>query len=150
MAVNYGIAPPDMSSLVGQFRANYGDMTWVELTPVEPGFGDYEELSDAEIEGFLIQGRDSVSRSIGFLYLAMAGKAAFDAKSYKNYDDALDKRSVARELRETARFWFDRADDEDLADGVGDIFEIYGHDDGGAIPEMTMPIYGRHYTWGEV
>lgn len=142
---NKGIAPPDMTSGVGKFRALYGDLSYKPLVPDEPGYGDYAELSDAEIEAFIDQGAGSVAQGIGWLYLAMAGRAASESKSIKDQDLAIDTTKRAGDLRALAQFWFDR---DDVVEG-GDYFDVVTiGGDAEFIPEGTMPIYGRRYTMG--
>lgn len=146
---NPGAYPLDPDTLVGRFRLNYGDSKSTPFDPERPGEQNYGELSDEEIEGFLMAGGDSVSRGIGFLYLAMSGQAAKEAKSVGDYDLKLDTRARAEELRETAQMWFDRADAEDAAAGDDDIFELFGFERE-FVPEGTLPVYGRRYVWDEV
>lgn len=107
---NPGVYPLDASTDVGQFRLVYGDTQSTAYDPVEAGFQNYDELSDAEIEMFLDQGGDSVNRAIGFYYLRLAGDAAKESKSVADYDLRLDLTKRAADLRETAKFYFDQAD----------------------------------------
>jgi hypothetical protein len=112
---NVGVYPLDPDTLVGQFRLAYGDTESVPLDPVQPGYQDYTELSDAEIEMFLAQGSNSINRAIGFYYLRMSGEAAKRSKSAKDYDLSLDLTKRAADLRETALFYFGQADASDAA-----------------------------------
>lgn len=146
---NPGAYPLDPESSVGQFRILYGDMDSVPYDPVEPGFQNYEELSDAEIVGYLALGNDSPSRGIGFYYLRLSGDAAKRSKSVKDYDLQVDLSKRAADLRATAQMWFDTADADDNL-SLEDAFEIVptGLRNGGFIPEGTEPIWGRQYTWG--
>lgn len=148
---NPGQWPIDGATPVGQFRYTYGDILSTPYDPVEPGFQNFEELGDAEIEAFLSQGGDSVSRGIAYLYLAMAGQAAKESRSIKDYDLSVDLTKRAADLRAIAQAWFDRADDDDIATAE-DAFEIVptGNSCGGVIPEASPPMYGRKYTWGRI
>lgn len=119
---NSGVYPLDPSTPVGQFRLTYGDTESVPFDPVIPGFQDYTELSDAEIEVFLAQGGGSVTRAIGRYYMRLSGDAAKRSKSVKDYDLSLDLSKRAGDLRETARMYFDEADAEDA--GSEDAFVI--------------------------
>jgi hypothetical protein len=121
---NLGIAPPDYSSLVGEFRLMYGDITYAPLDPDEPGFGNYEKLSDAEIEMLLASSSDSVSRSIAMQYYRLAGEAAKQSKVVKDYDLQVDLTKRSDALLEVAKVWEAKADSEDDAAGLTDIFEI--------------------------
>lgn len=122
---NPGVAPDDPMTPVGLFRVLYGDTESTPYDPVEPGYENYEELSDAEIEGFIAQGGDSVPRGIGYLYLAMAGQAAKESRSVKDYDLTVDLTKRAADLRAIAQIWFDQADDDDNTAGTNDIFEVF-------------------------
>ena len=150
--MNKGIAPPELDTPVGQFRALVGDVTSVPLTPPDPGFGEYEKFSDVEIEGYLAQGEGSISRAVGFSYLYLAGQAAMESTSVKDYDLSVDLTKRAGDLRATAQMWFDRADKED-SDASDEGFSIVptGRRGGGFIPEGALPIWGREYMisrWG--
>lgn len=150
-AGNPGIAPLDPTSDTGRFRLVYGDITSEAYDPVEPGYENYEELSDAEIEGYLAAGGNSVNRAIGYYYLRLSSDAAKASKSIKDYDLALDTTKRAADLRATAALWFERADDDDASDGGSDIFEVFDTNGaGGWIAEGTIPVYGRRYTWDRI
>lgn len=142
---NKGIAPADITSPVGRFRVLYGDLGYVPLVPAETGYGDYAELSDAEIEGFIAQGAGSVPQAIGWLYLAMAGKAAQESRNIKDQDLAVNTEKRASELRIVAQMWFDRASAEE--DEYFDIVPVGGNSPG-FVAEGTVPIWGRQYTIG--
>lgn len=148
---NPGEFPLDPATQVGQFRLIYGDTESEPYTPVEPGYQNYTELADAEIEAFLAQGGDSITRSIGYLYLAMAGKAAKESITIKDHDLSVDLTKRADSLRAMAQFWFDNADNDDLI-SAEEAFDIVptGNRCGDVIPELTIPIYGRKYTVGRV
>ena len=118
---NSGVAPYDPATLVGKVRVLTGDVTYG--TP-SGGFADYELFSDDEIEAFLVAGEDNVLRASGFAYLALAGRAAVDAKSVKDYDLSVDLRSRADKLQAQANEYFTQADEKDKRDGVSDVFEL--------------------------
>lgn len=122
---NPGVYPLDPLTPVGEFRLLYGDTESVPYDPVEPGYQNYEELSDEEIERFLEQGDGSVPRGIGYLYLAMAGQAAKESRTIKDYDLSVDLTKRAADLRAIAQMWFDRGDDDDNNSGLNDIFEVF-------------------------
>lgn len=146
---NPGAWPLDPDTPVGHFRLVFGDTESTPYDPVEPGYQNYEELSDAEIESFLVQGGDSTNRAIGFYYLSLAGAAAKASRSVADYDLKLDTTKRAADLREVARWWFDLADGDDTATAE-EAFEIVptGTSGGDFIPELAPPIWGRQYTWG--
>lgn len=118
---NSGVAPYDPSTDVGKVRVLTGDVTYGAITG---GMADYELFSDAEIEAFLVAGEDNVLRASGFAYMALAGLAAVDAKSVKDYDLSVDLRSRADKLLAQANGFFDQADAKDVRDGVQDVFEL--------------------------
>lgn len=142
-----GAYPLDPATPVGTFRLVYGDTESTPYDPVEPGFQNYGELSDAEIQAFIAQGGDSTNRAIGFYYIALAGKAAIESKSVSDYDIKIDTTKRAADLRAIAQWWFDLADNDD-ATSAEEAFEIVPVGQrGDFIPEGTIPIYGRRYSW---
>lgn len=146
-----GIAPPDPSTPIGSIRYLIGDYEWVELDPPVEGVGEYAAFSDEELEALLTSSDGSESRAVGYAFLKLAGKSAAQAISWASDDLRLNLEKVPSELRAIAKMWFEQADEEDIASGEADIFEIFptvGHHT--AIPEATIPIYGRMYTWGRV
>ena len=132
---NRGIAPLDPDSLVGEFRLAYGDTDYIDLDPPEAGYGDYAELSDAEIEMFLSLGNDSVARAIGVYMGRLATDAAKQSKLVKDYDLTVDLTKRANDFREQAQWWFDLADSQDDAAGTSDIFEPFG------VPGFDLPVW---------
>jgi hypothetical protein len=130
---NSGVAPYDPSTLVGKVRILTGDVTYGAIVG---GLADYVLFSDEEIEAFLVAGEDNTLRAAGFAYMALAGVAAIDAKSVKDYDLSIDLRSRADKLREQAIAYFKQADEKDVRDGVSDVFEL------------TRT--GRDYTYAEL
>lgn len=146
---NTGLYPIDYASPVGQVRALLGDVDPEPFDPPAPGERNYTMFSDQEIEGFLSAGRGSVYRATGFAYMSLAGRAALEAKSIKDYDLAVDTTKRADDLRDVAQMWFDQADAEDSATGEAEWFDIVptgaDHD---FVAEGTSPVYGRQYTWG--
>lgn len=144
---NPGAYPLDPGTDVGRFRLVYGDTDSTPYSPVEPGFQNYEELSDDEIEAFLSQGSNSINRAIGYYYISLAGAAAKQSRSIKDYDLSVDVSKRAADLRAIAQWWFDLADNDD-ATSAEEAFEIVPiGDQGDFIPEGTIPIYGRSYIW---
>lgn len=121
---NIGIYPFDPSSDVGKFRVLFGDTVSVPLDPVVPGYQDYTNYSDAEIETYLATGGDSINRAVGFAYLQAAGAAALESKSVKDYDLAVDLTKRAEDLRKMAQFYFDIADEEDATAGLLEEFIV--------------------------
>lgn len=123
--VNRGLAPFDPASAVGQFRVLYGDVNYVPLDPAEPGYGNYTELSDLEIEGLLASAGGSTYRAIGNYYAALAGNAAKASSSIRDYDLQVDTTKRATDLLNLAKYWWGLADDEDTTAGGSDIFEVF-------------------------
>jgi len=134
--VNLGIAPPQPGTDVGKFRVLYGDTSYVALDPPVSGLGDYVELSDDEITLFLEQAVNSVPGAIGWYYLRLSGDAAKVSMSTADYDLKLDSTKRSGDLRAMADFWFDRAAEEDIALGGGDIFEVVGPPLGNRYPSF--------------
>ena len=129
---NKGIAPLQPTTDVGQFRLLIGDTSYSDLCPAQPGFGDYGMFSDDEISLFLAQG-ESPEEAAYLGYLQLAGAAAMEAKSVKDFDLSIDLTKRASELRAIAQMWRDRAD----ALGA-DIFEVFDLSDRGCVkPELA-------------
>lgn len=149
---NPGEFPLDPTSDVGKFRLTFGDTQSEAYSPVESGFQNYTYFSDAEIGVFLVAGDDSIPRGVGYAYLQLAGAAAMDSESVKDYDLAVDTTKRSGDLRAIAQYWFDRADTE--ADLSGDAFDIVPMGDGcDLIPELSQGEWGRRYVpyfgrWG--
>lgn len=146
---NPGEFPVILESKVGQFRALTGDLNSTPYDPAYPGFQNFVKFSDAEIEGYLAQGGDSVARAIGYSYLYLAGQAAMESAAIKDYDLQIDKTKRAADLTAIAKLWFGQADGEEITAGE-EAFEIVptGTSSGQFIPELSIPIYGRKYTMG--
>lgn len=146
---NPGEFPLDPTSNVGKFRLVYGDTQSVPYSPVEPGFQNYTELSDAEIEAYISVSSDSINRAIGYYYLSLSGAAAKTSKSVADYDLKIDTTKRAADLRAIAQWWFDQADNDDVI-AAEEGFEIVptGTSGGDFIPELTLPVWGRQYTIG--
>lgn len=146
---NPGEYPLNIESPVGHFRTVYGDIYSEPYDPVVPDIQNYKELSDGEIEGFLAQSSGgSVPRAIGLYVLSLSSRAALEAKAVKDYDLQIDTTKRAADLRASAQLWFDRADADDIAEGFGDIFEIYGPE-GCFTPEGSPAMLGRRYIWDQ-
>lgn len=141
MAENRGIAPPDMTSEVGKFRALAGDVEYMEYEPPQVGFGMYQKFSDTEIEGFLAVADGSPEGGLYFAFMQLAGDAAISAKSVRDFDLQVSTEKRATELRLIAQMWKDRWDA-----ATGDIFEIFdigGVSGCGCVPELAARPFCR-------
>lgn len=116
MPENVGVAPFDATSEVGQFRVLVGDTVYVVT---DPGFGSYKLFGDDEIEVFLAQG-GSVFAAVSLAYFQMAGAAALEAKSVRDFDLQVDLTKRSAELRAMASEWKSRADGD-----VAEFFELF-------------------------
>lgn len=134
MAVNRGVAPPDLETEVGKFRALTGDMEYSELDPPEAGFGSYEKFGDDEIKGFLLVADNSLNGAAYYAFLQLATSAAMTSKSVKDLDLQIDTTKRAGDLRAIAQMWLGRWDEESA-----DIFEVFdvGGSGCGCIPELS-------------
>lgn len=118
MAINKGVAPPDMTSEVGKFRALIGDMTYTELVPPVPGYGDYELFSDDEIEVFLASS-ETPEGAAYLAYMQLSGQAAIESRTVKDFDLQVDLTKRATDLRLIAAMWADKD-----AAATSDVFEL--------------------------
>lgn len=140
---NDGVVPVDPTTDVGKFRVLVGDTTAEKYAPDEPGRGNYAMFSDVEIEGFVALAEGSISRAIGNAYLTLAGRAALESKSVKDFDLTIDVTKRPDSLRQIAYEWFARADKEDAAET--DAFYIAPTGDVcDPLPEGMMPRWGRY------
>lgn len=137
---NKGIAPYDPTTPVGQFRVGFGDTHWVELNPPEPGFGDYDSFSDAEIEAFISLAGGSVPRAIALAYTQMAAAWNKEGVSIRTDDLAYDSSKSVGSWLSLADYWNNIADNE-----ANDYFKIIP-DGCDFIPEGTPAEWGRRYS----
>lgn len=139
MAINRGIAPPDITTEVGKFRALVGDLSYTELDPPEAGFGNYSLFSDDEIKVFL-DTSTSKEGAAALAYTQLAGAAAIESKNVKDYDLQVDLTKRATDLRLIAAMWQDKADA-----ATADIFELFDVNirDGDCTPELAAPVVRR-------
>ena len=120
MAENRGIAPPDMTTPVGQVRALLGDVEYTPYDPSQSGYGMYKMMSDTEIEGFLATSDQSPEGAMYYAYLQMAGAAARESKVVKDFDLQVDLSKRATDLRIIAEMWLDKWNA-----ASADIFEVF-------------------------
>lgn len=145
---NKGIAPFDPETEVGQFRVRAGDTLYTPIAG-EPGYGTYEKWGDDEILAFLAVA-SSPTWAIYEAYIQLATAAAIESASIKDYDLQVDTTKRAEQLRLIAGLWKDRATEEDATSGNADFFDVFSTvGEGDFIPEGTIPIYGRQYTWAK-
>lgn len=141
MTINKGVAPPDISTEVGKFRALVGDLSYTELTPPVPGFGDYTLFSDFEIEVFLASS-GSLEGAAALAYTQLAGSAALESKTVKDFDLSVDLSKKATDLRLIAAMWQDKA-----AAASADVFELFDVNirDEDCTPELAAPVVRRGF-----
>lgn len=108
-----GVAPPDFTDVVGQFRLLVGD---TNATSVAAGQGTYALFSDEEINGYLLL-ESNLYRAVAMGLTSLGNQAANEAESIKDYDLAVDRRARAEEFREQAKAMLERAQ---IADMDGD------------------------------
>jgi hypothetical protein len=108
--VNRGVAPADLSTAVGQLRSIIGDVTYIELSPPEAGFGDYTNFADGQLESFLDLGNDNLAYGVGYAYTTLAAQFAADAIKVTTDDEAIDLTARAEAMRKIANDWFNRGD----------------------------------------
>ncbi len=104
--VNRGIAPPDPTTDVGRMREILGDTSWVELNPPEPGYGDYENFSDAELQALLDLADGSLFLAVAFAFAKLAAASTGESLSFQSDDLKVDLSKRTGGLWDTVRFWF--------------------------------------------
>ena len=141
MAINKGVAPPDISTEVGKFRALVGDLSYTELDPPVSGFGNYALFSDAEIEVFLDLG-DSQEMAAYYAFMQLAASAARTSTSVSDFDLKIDTTKTPVELRMIAQAWKDKADA-----ASADVFELFDVNirDEDCTPELAAPVVRRGF-----
>lgn len=122
---NRGVAPVDTTTNIGKMRVKIRDVTYVALDPVEAGYGDYTNYSDDELQVFLDDGGDSLTRALGYYYLDLAALASLEAITIADHDLKINQVDRAKSLREVALAYFTQADDEDGLSGTADIFDSF-------------------------
>lgn len=144
---NDGASPLDPQSEVGKFRVLIGDTDAEEYDPPQSGRGNYAVFSDVEIEGFIAVAGGDIYRAIGNGYLTLAGQAAIESKSVRDFDLTVDLTKRAADLRLIAFQWFERADKEQAsAEDAFEIADLAGSCD--TIPEGIPTRWGRYAVWG--
>lgn len=125
---NKGASPIDKSTLVGQVRLNVGDTASVPLDPAQPGFADYANFSDDELESLLISSGDNVIRATAWAYgklATLAAAAPGGSVTIKTNDlGYTSKREEA--LLKLADWWSAQADNAD-AEASDDLLEIVAY-----------------------
>lgn len=121
MAINRGVAPPNYSTEVGQFRLLAGDTSYVALVPPEAGFGNYTRWSDDEITGFIAANPTNLNYAVAAAYFALAAQAALTGQSIKDADLAIDTRNRAADLTAIANYYVGKGDEET---GGAEFFDV--------------------------
>lgn len=134
MNENRGVAPPDMTTAVGQTRALLGDVEYTEYDPPQTGFGMYGKMSDDEIEGFLARSDNSPEGAMYFVYLQIAGDSAFASKIVKDFDLQVDTSKRSGEFLAIADRW-----KAQWGSATADIFEVFdiGRSGCSCVPELA-------------
>lgn len=144
---NKGVAPPDYSTPVGQFRALIGDTEWHELVPAEEGFGDYAFYGDDAIEGLLAV-YPNIKRAAAQALRTIAASQALLLKKWSTDDLSVDGAAIAEALRKLAAGLDEQADNED---SNVDIFELIPLATQPKIhPELAPFVFGRKYGIAEI
>lgn len=146
MADNRGVVPLDPTTDVGRLRTILGDTVATPYDPPEPGFGMYEDYSDAELEAMIGQG-ESVEDGAYLAYMQMAGAAAREAKSIQDFDLKIDTTKRAEALLKMAQLWKDAAEA-----ASADIFEVFDMGDNcRCAPELAAkPFCYRRCNYGGI
>lgn len=118
---NIGVAPPDYSTQVGQFRLLANDTAYTELDPPVSGQGIYTMWSDAEIQGFIAANPTNLNYAIAAAYFSLAAQAALTGQSVKDHDLALDTRNRASDLTAIANYYTGKGDEES---GGAEYFDV--------------------------
>lgn len=137
---NLGVFPLDPESPVTEFRLLAGDAV---ATPTEEiGEGQFELWSDGDIELYMSYNPDNVYRAIASAFTALAGQAAVQAKTIKDYDLQVNMEKRSDKLLSVAAEFNRKADrfDDELNDNGNHFFVSFGHRDATQEDEW--------YNWG--
>lgn len=144
---NKGIAPPDYSTAVGQFRALISDTDYVELVPPVTGYGDYAFYSDDAIEGLLAV-YPAVRNAAAQALRTIAASQALLLKKWSTDDLSVDGAAIAEALRKLAK---DLDDQESASLASADVFELIPLARERKIhPELDSFVWGRRYGLAEL
>lgn len=97
---NEGVAPPDYSTSVGQFRALIGD---TEATNIVAGSGEYMWYGDDHIDGLLTAFADNTLRAAAQALRTIASSQALLLKKWSSDDLTVDGAAIADQLRRIAQ-----------------------------------------------
>lgn len=137
---NPGVSPVNFATDLGKFRLFINDLIGVPYVPPELGFANYSMASDAEIEAF-IASATSTTRAVSAFFASLAGAASTRAVDIKDHDLQLKNTLLYKALQEQSLFWWNRANDEELLMGGGDIFDSFGFGtDWAGTPEAAPPV----------
>ena len=139
-----GVAPLDPTTDVGKLRMTFGDISFTPLNPPQEGFGDYEDYSDAELQNFLNLG-GSIEAAMANIFLQMAGAAARESRTVKDFDLQVDLSKRAADLRAQAAVWQSRADELGA-----DFFDFFPADSGCGCHAESSPYEVRGCTCGRL
>lgn len=147
--VNKGVAPVDTTTQVGQLRTILGDTAYIDLVPAEPGFGDYTNFSDDQLQQFLTLGLNNTAYGAGYAFLQLAATFAAQAVNVKTADEQVDLTKRSSEMRQIATAWFERGD---AAAGIEastffeNVYPTYTHDPQ-STAELETPTVDMDWVW---
>lgn len=107
--MNFGVAPFDPNTAVGQLRALVGDTEFQPLDPPVANRGDYNVWSDTALEAVLILKAGSALRAAGTLYLQLAAEYAQTQRSIKTDDLSINTSGRGDTLLKVAQSFLDEA-----------------------------------------
>lgn len=130
-----GVAPLDPSTDVGQVRAHIGDTNFTALVPPVDGQGNYEWMSDGEIQAAINTAGGNIPRAVGMSMLGLSRDFAATGRAIKTDDLSMDSRQRGKDFLSIALEWLKQADLQDARD-AGGFFELVS-------PDRTCPPPGR-------
>ena len=113
MAENIGIAPPDKKTDVGRFRLGAGDAEYTPLNPPQPGYGNYANWSDDQIEVLLDLAGGSVARAIAIAYRQLASHLTSMGATIRTEDLTYSNKETVASWLSLADYWDKTADAEE-------------------------------------
>lgn len=144
-----GIAPPDGTTKVGQFRLLAGDSEYQPADPPLDGMGLYQLWTDAEIEAFLSVSGGSVAKAISMAFSQIGAMWASTGATIKTDDLTYSAKDAVGNWLNLAKYWSDIADGEagSSADDMFELVDTAGASCGARKPEAS-PWPLSHFGFG--
>lgn len=148
---NPGAFPIDSATQVGQLRILLGDINSVPLDPPVAGQQDFQNFSDAQLQSYIDNSNDSLTRAMAYAYLALASAYGPGDPEWQTDDLHVKADGRGSFYLSLANRYFGLADDEDGA-ATNDYVNIVPTNRSDPYydrPEASpYPYCGPQFPWG--